>query len=303
MDKFRQLTAFTHVVEEGSFAAAARKLGATRSSVNKAVIALEDDLGVQLLHRTTRKVSRTPIGDAYYARAKAILQDLHEADRSASEGDEEPRGILRLNAPLSFGGLYLSKALADFLAQYPRLKLELSLSDRFVDPREDGFDATVRIGALDRSPSLVDHPITEMQRYFVASPAFVEAHGEITRPEQLEALPCLHYGTLGEGHSWRLVKDGTDTTVPVNGVMCANNGEALREAAKCGLGIAMLPAFIVGPDVRSGSLVRVLTDYSPPPIHLMLLYPPSRHLSPKIKRLLAFLYEQFGDRAPWDLIE
>lgn len=303
MDKLRSLEAFAHVVEEGSFAAAARRTGQTRSGINKAVIALEDQLGVQLLNRTTRKVSVTPTGDAYYQRTKAILQDIAAADHAVMDNDDEPRGTLRLNAPLSFGTLHLGKALSDFLVRFPELKLELSLSDRFIDPLEDGFDATLRIASLDQTPSLVDHPITEMNRYLVASPDFVEREGPIVAPEQLEALPCLHYGSLGGGHDWRLRRGEEETSVRVNGVMCANNGETLREAAICGLGVSMLPTFIVGPDLQSGRLVRVLADYAPPPIHLMLLYPPGRHVSPKIRHLLAFLYDRFGNRPSWDLVD
>ena len=303
MDKFKNLSAFVHVVEEGGFAAASRVMGHTRSSVNKSVMALEDELGVQLLNRTTRKVSATASGEAYYARAKSILQDIEEADRSVAENDDEPRGTLRLNAPLSFGSLHLAKALSDFLAQFPDLKLELALSDHFVDPLDGGFDAVVRIGKLNENPSLIDHPIGEMRRFLVASPDFMNKHGAITSIDQLKSLPCLHYGSLGEGHVWRLVGKGREQTVPVNGVMCANNGEALREAALCGLGVAMLPTFIVGPSLQSGALVRVLPDYAPPPIHLMLLYPPSRHLSPKIRHLVSFLYDRFGDRPAWDLLD
>ncbi len=303
MDRFRSLQAFVHVVEAAGFAAAARRLGSTRSSINKAVIALEDQLGVQLLNRTTRKVSVTPSGDAYYKRAKAILQELADADRMVADSDEVPRGTLRLNAPLSFGTLHLGKALSDFLTEFQDLRLELSLSDRFVDPLEDGFDATIRIGALNAAPSLVDHPITEVRRFLVVSPEFLSRLGPVTAPEQLKTLPCLHYGSIGEGHSWRLQNGADEVTVQVNGVMCANNGETLLEAAVCGLGIAMLPTFIVGPALQSGALVRVLPDYSPPLLHLMLLYPPSRHVSPKIRHLLAFLYDRFGDRPPWDLVE
>lgn len=303
MDKFKNLNAFVHVVEASGFAAAARKLGSTRSSVNKSVIALEDQLGVQLLNRTTRKVSATATGEAYFARAKSILQELEDADRSIADNDDEPRGTLRLNAPLSFGSLHLSRALSDFLDQFPKLRLELSLADHFVDPLDGGYDAVVRIGKLDQSSSLIDHPIVEMRRFLVASPHFIEKYRPLKSPQQLKELPCLHYGSLGEGHVWQLQGLGQEISVPVNGVMCANNGEALQQAALCGLGIAMLPTFIVGPAIQSGALVRVLPDYAPPPIHLMLLYPPSRHISPKIRQLVSFLYDRFGDRPSWDLFD
>lgn len=303
MDKFKNMSAFLGVVEHGSFAEAARRMGLSRSQVNKAVIGLENELQVQLLNRTTRKVSPTPSGEAFYERAKRIMGDLEDAERAVSEQDDEPRGTLRLNAPMSFGALHLGAALADFLKLYPKLKIELSLNDRFIDPVEDGYDATIRIAELDQGSALIDHPIVPARRYFLASPDFVAEHGPIEEPEQLKSLPCLHYGTQGDGQSWRVIGPEKSQTVQVNGVMCSNNGEVLCEAAKQGLGVTLLPTFIAGPAMQNGELVRVLADYTPPEIHLMLLYPPNRHLTPKIKRLIDFLYDRFGGRPYWDLVE
>lgn len=303
MGKFSHIRAFLGVVEHGSFAEAARQAGLSRSQVNKAVIALEEELGVQLLVRTTRKVSPTSSGEAFYAHAARILADLEVAERAVREDTEEPRGTLRLNAPMSFGALHLGPALADFMKAYPDLKVELSLNDRFVDVVEEGYDATLRIAELREDSALIEHPITLVRRYLVASPDFIKSHGPIERAEQLKSLPCLHYGALGRGHVWRLLDDGKAITVDVNGVMSANNGEVLAEAAKAGLGIAMLPTFIVGPAMQSGALVRVLPNLVPPDIHLTILYPPNRHLTPKIKYLIEFLYNRFGERPYWDLIE
>jgi len=303
MGKFSNNAAFIGVIEHGSFAEAARKMGLSRSHVNKSVIALEDALGVQLLVRTTRKVSPTPSGEAYYKHVRRIMTDLEDAERAVSEDNDEPRGILRLNAPMSFGSLHLASAITDFMCQYPKLSVELSLDDRFIDPIAEGYDATIRIAELNNSPSLIDHPIVKVRRYFMASPQFLRENGQIEAPEQLKSLRCLHYGTLGEGHMWRIVGNDKTHTIQVNGVMCANNGEVLYEAAKRGLGIAFLPTFIAGPALQSGELVRVLTEYTPPEIHLMLLYPPNRHLAPKIKRLIDFLYDRFGGRPYWDLFE
>lgn len=303
MGKFANMTAFLSVVEHGSFAEAARRMGLSRSQVNKSVISLEDHLGVQLLARTTRKVSPTPSGEAFYEQARRILDDLADAERAVMEKDDEPRGTMRLNAPMSFGHLHLSSALSEFMCLYPELKMELTLNDHFVDPVAEGYDATIRIAELNDDTSLIDHPIVKARRYFLASPEFIEAHGPIDHPDQLKALPCLHYGTLGEGHTWRLIGQDKTHTVQVNGVMCANNGEVLMEAAKRSLGIAFLPTFIAGPALQSGELVRVLTDYAPPDIHLMIVYPPNRHLSPKIRRLIEFMYDRFGGRPYWDLVE
>ncbi len=303
MGKFSHNYAFIGVVEHGSFAEAARHMGLSRSQVNKSVIALEDSLGVQLLVRTTRTVSPTPSGEAYYEKIRRVISDLEDAERAISEDDEEPRGTLRLNAPMSFGSLHLGTALTDFLCLYPNLSVELSLNDRIVDPVSEGYDATIRIAELNENPSLIDHPIVKARRYFLASPDFLKKHGPIEDPEQLKSIPCLHYGTLGKGHSWRVIGNDKTHTIQVNGVMCANNGEVLCEAAKKGLGVTFLPTFIAGPALQSGALVRVLTDYTSPEIHLMMLYPPNRHLAPKIKRLIDFLYDRFGGRPYWDLFE
>lgn len=303
MGKFNNISAFIGVVEHGSFSEAARQMGLSRSQVNKAVIALEDQLGVLLLNRTTRKVSTTPYGDEYYVRVKKIINDLEDADNIISEKDNTPKGILKLNAPQSFGVLHLAPALSDFMILYPEVKLELTLSDRFVDLIEEGYDATVRIGEINENSSLIDHPIIEIKRYILASPDFIKKYGPINHPDQLKTLPCLHYGTLGKGQIWPLSQNNKDYRVKVNGIMCANNGDVLCDAAVKGLGVTMLPTFIAGPMLHSGKLVRILPDYTMPEIHLMLLYAPNRHLSLKIRKLIEFLYDRFGDRPYWDLME
>lgn len=278
-------------------------MGLSRSQVHKSVVALEDTLGAQLLLRTTRKVSSTPSGEAFYERAKQILADLTEAESAIRAENEGPSGRLRLNAPMSFGSLHVGKALAEFISRHPALQIELSLNDRFIDPLDDGFDATIRIAEPDQSATLVEHPIAPIQRYFLASPDFLTRHGPIGLPDQLKSLPCLHYGNLGDGHIWRIQGKDETHAVKVNGVMCSNNGEVLCDAAIKGLGVALLPTFIAGPAMQSGELVRILPDYAPPDIHLMMLYPPNRHLAPKVRSLLEFLYERFGDRQVWDLLD
>ncbi len=303
MDKFSSLTAFTKVVEEGSFAAAARALGLSRSQVNKSVINLEEHLGVQLLNRTTRAVAATPSGQAFYERARAILSDLAEAECAVSEDRDEPRGQLNINAPMSFGILHLGPALSDFMLRYPKISVELVLNDRFVDPVSEGFDVTVRIAAEADVSSLIDHQIVETKRVICASPDLLKRIGEPTTPADLGAAPCLHYGHLTTGRTWRLIGPEGVVDTQVNGVFCSNNGEVLREAAVKGLGITKLPTFIVGSELQAGRLVTVLQDYKAPSIYLTLLYPPNRHLSARIRLLVAFLYERFGDRPYWDLVE
>jgi DNA-binding transcriptional LysR family regulator len=302
MDKFASLRAFTKVVEENGFAPAARVLGLSRSQVNKLVIALEEELGAQLLNRTTRKVSPTPGGYALYERARNILADLAEAEAAFHDEQEEPQGRLRINAPMSFGTLHLAPAIADFMAAHPKILIELVLNDRFVDPVAEGFDITVRVAEPHDTLSLIDHRIVEAKRVLCASPEFLRTHGAPQSPEDLRALPCLHYGTAGIAETWKLVgPDGPEET-RINAVLWSNNGDVLRDAAVKGLGVTKLPTFIVGAELQAGRLVTVLPDYDAASLHLCLLYPPNRHLSARMRLFVEFFHERFGDRPYWDLV-
>lgn len=302
MDKFESMRAFARVVEAGGFAAAARDIGLSRSAVNKLVMNLEDDLKVQLLHRTTRKVTPTETGLAFYDRCIAILADLAEAEQAASQLQTEPRGRLRINAPMTFGTLHLAPAITDFLLQYPDLHIELALNDRFIDPVEEGFDLTVRIAAPPESASLIVHRLATAKRVLCASPKYLRQHGTPQHPDDLKQRSCLHYGYLSNQNQWRLTgPQGTDYTVTVQGKLCSNNGESLREATLKGLGIALLPTFIVGEDLKQGRLTAVLTDYLPIEIAVYVIYPINRHLSTKVQLLTEFLRDRFGDCPNWDI--
>jgi DNA-binding transcriptional LysR family regulator len=293
MDKFESLRAFTQVVEAGGFAAAARQMGLSRSAVNKLVLNLEDDLKVQLLHRTTRKVSPTATGQAFYDRCVTILADLEEAERALTHQQTEPRGQLRVNAPMSFGTLHLAPAIAQFLQQYPDVQVELSLSDRFIDPIDEGFDVTIRIAQPPNTPSLIAHELCPAPVILCAAPQYLSRHGTPTHPQDLGNHACLPYGHLATDHLWLLVNGEESHRVTVNGPLCANNGEPLREAAVQGLGITLLPRFIVAPDLTAGRLVQVLPTYTAPAITVWVLYPVNRHLSTKVRLLTEFLRHRF----------
>ncbi|RCK49220.1 LysR family transcriptional regulator [Thalassospira profundimaris] len=303
MDKLVSLQSFVRVVEQGSFAAAARAIGQSRSQVNRAVVALEDDLGVQLLNRTTRTVSVTPSGRAFYQRAKAILTDLDEAEESIRENQEKPAGDIRINAPMSFGTLHLGPALVDFARMYPEIRVELALNDHFIDPVADGFDMTVRISRPTETLALIDHEIIPIRRVICASPDFLHKNGEPTDISDLATLPCLHYGNLPGGSTWKLTGPNGPVSVQVNGVFCCNNAEVLRDAAIAGLGLVELPTFIAGAELQTGRLVTVLCNYTPPEIFLYLLYPPSRQLSSRIRLLVDFMHDRFGGQPHWDLVQ
>jgi DNA-binding transcriptional LysR family regulator len=294
MDKFEGMRAFTQVVASGGFAAAAREMGLSRSAVNKLVIALENELGVQLLHRSTRVVTPTETGLAFYERCLEILASLEEAERSLTQLQTEPRGRLRVNAPMSFGTMHLSPALADFLVQYPDLQVQLTLSDRFVDPIEEGFDITVRIAKPQVSASLIVHTLAPAQRVLCASPTYFQTHDIPTHPTELRHHSCLHYGQLAAENQWTLIGPDGEHTFSVNGTLCSNNGEVLRDAAVRGLGITLLPRFIVEPELQQGTLQIVLPDYHPTELSIYVIYPVNRHLSTKVRLLVEFLQQRFG---------
>jgi DNA-binding transcriptional LysR family regulator len=299
MDKFDSIQAFTRVVMAGGFAAAAREMGLSRSQVNKLVVALEDQLGVQLLHRSTRVVTPTETGLAFYERCVEILASLEEAERAITQLHAEPRGKLRINAPMTFGTMHLAPALADFLVQYPDLEVQLTLNDRFIDPIEEGFDVTVRIAKPQAIASLIVHPLTTAQRVLCAAPSYLDTHGAPTRPDELRHRSCLHYGQLAVEAQWTLIGRDGEQTISITGILCSNNGEVLRDAAVRGLGITLLPTFIVGQELQQGTLQIVLPDYHPPELTIAVVYPVNRHLSTKVRLLVDFLQQRFGAQSDW----
>ena len=302
MDKLASLRAFNKIVERGSFAAAGRELRLSRSAISKYVRDLEHELGVQLLRRTTRSASPTENGLAYYERSRAILAELEEADQAVSRLQAEPRGMLRVNAPMSFGTLHLARAIGDFMARYPELKIQLLLSDQLVDPVQEGYDVTLRIAALAVS-TLIARKIVAARRVICAAPAYLERRGRPLRPEDLRGHDCLSYGHLATGNQWKLTGADGDHWIEVPWMLCSNNAEALCDAAVAGRGIALLPTFIAGAALQNGALVTVLSDYHPPALSLYALYPQTRHLSVKVRVFIDFLVERFGGRPYWDLVE
>ena len=295
MDKFASMQAFTKVVEVGSFAAAARSMNLSRSAVNKLVMNLEKQLGVQLLYRTTRKVTLTDTGKAFYERCLSILGDLAEAELEVSQQNTEPRGTFKINAPLSFGILKLGSLIADFMAQYSAIKLQLTLEDRFVDPITEGYDFVIRIAGTVESPNLVAHSITSIKMVLCAAPSYLEAKGIPTHPEQLVNHSCLHYGYLATGSQWLFMNQNQEECkVKINGVFCSNNGEVLKDVAVKGLGITLLPNFIVEQELQNGRLKTILPNYNPPDLFLWAIYPVHRHLAAKTKLFTQFLRDRLS---------
>lgn len=299
MDKLDAMNAFAKVVASGSYAEAARRLGLTRSAVSKAVMELEQVLGARLLDRTTRRVTPTEAGLAYYDRCIAILAAVEETEIQISRLHDEPKGVLRINAPMSFGTLYLGAAVADFMARYPDLKIELTLNDRFIDPLEEGVDVTVRIGALADS-SLIARRLAPARRVLAASPGYIAAHGAPKTAGELSRHRCLNYGQMAPTQRWELTHGDETVAVPIMSGLCSNNGEVLRAAALKGNGITNLPTFLVGPDIKAGKLAVVLPENPPTELAIFALYAPNRYLAAKTRVFIDFLVERFGERPAWD---
>jgi DNA-binding transcriptional LysR family regulator len=297
MDKFESMRAFAQVVEAGGFAAAAREMGLSRSAVNKLVMNLEEALQVQLLQRTTRKVTPTATGLAFYERCIAILADVAEAELAVSDLQTKPQGQLRINAPMTFGTRYLSPLLAQFLQRYPDLHVELSLNDRFIDPIEEGFDVTLRIAHPTPMANLIVQALAPAPVILCAAPDYLRDRQPPQLPSDLADHPCLAYGHLATDNQWTLIGPDGEHKITIAGPLCANNGEVLQAAAVQGLGITLLPRFIVQADLAAGRLQQLMPAYEAPKISICVLYPVNRHLSTKVQLLVDFLAEQIGAQA------
>ena len=291
MDKLTSLRAFVKVVELGSFLEAGRSLRLSRSAISKYIADLERDLGVQLIHRTTRRVSPTENGQIYFERTLSVLAELDAADQAVAHLQSTPRGLLRVNAPMSFGTIRLGPLIADFMAQYPDLQIQLVLSDEHVDPVQGGLDVTLRIAELDSS-SLIARKLADVDRVICASPAYFKKHGTPSHPDDLRNHQCLTYGFLSTGNQWKLSGADGDHWIAPPWTLCANNAEVLRDAAVKGRGIAVLPVFLAEDELKSGALVPCLGDYKPPQLSLYAIYPPTRHLSVKVRLFIDFLIER-----------
>lgn len=298
MDLYTGMRAFTQVVDAGGFAAAARQMGLARSVVHKQVIKLENELGTQLLRRSTRQVSPTETGQAFYKRCVQILAEVDTAISQINELQDQPSGALRINAPMSFGTLHLAPIVSQYMATYPDVHIELSLNDRFVDPIEEGFDISIRVSTPATSTSLIAKEICSIRLVLCASPQYLAAAGEPLTPKDLLQHRCLHYGYQRSGVRWLLTDNGKELSVPINCAMWSNNGEVLAQAAVGNQGIVLLPTFIAGAYLQTGQLRTLLTEYQPAPLALTAVYPRHRHLSSKVRTFCEHLDKKLGSR--WD---
>lgn len=291
---------FARVGETGSFTRAARELGMSKATVSKQVSALERALGAPLVARTTRKAALTEIGVQVLRRAQRMVEEAEAAREEAGEARAAARGRLRISAPLSFGMRYLAPILGDFLAAYPEITVDLALEDRTVDLIGEGFDAALRVRAMDDS-SLVARQLERIESHLLAAPSYLEARGVPARPEDLADHACLHYTNLASGAVWRFEgPESQKASVRVAGPFCANNGELILAMAEAGRGVALSPDFLCWRSEREGGLVRLLPEWRPPTLALHLLTAPGRGMPRKLRAFSDFIADHFaGGRAPW----
>ena len=299
MDRLAAIQVFAQVVESGSFARAAERLGLSTSAASRHVADLEAHLQTRLLNRTTRKVSLTESGRAFYERSVQLLSDLAEAEQEASRAAVEPRGTIRLTTSVNFGVRHVAPAIADFLAEHSGVRFDVSLSDRVVDLVEEGFDLGIRIGTPGPD-NLVARKLGETRLVPCASPVYLARHGAPASPEDLARHNCFTYEYVSPRNVWRFRdRGGAERSVRVSGTLHSNNGDLLAEAAARGAGVVFEPAFIVGPDVRAGRLVPLLQDFVPLPVPIYAVYPSRKHLSAKVRRFVDFLIARFADAQDW----
>lgn len=300
MDKFANLEAYVAVVESGSFSKAAARLDVGKSIISRRISALEDSLGVQLLQRTTRRLSLTESGRQLYEHAVRILGDLAEAENAVGDSAQELRGRLRIAGPLSFGLHDLSHAIAEFLAGHAGIEIDLDLNDREVNLIEEGLDMTVRIGEL-RDSTLLSRRLGTARFVTCASPAYLARHGTPTHPDQLGGHVGLHYSNISPALGWQFTAQGKPLAVTLPRIrLRANNGDALADMAAAGLGIVNAPSFIASPRIRRGELVPILTDYRRHATGIHAVFPPGRLRTRRVQALSDFLAGRYGDLPAWD---
>ena len=300
MDRFEDLQAFVAVVETGSFTAAADRLGIAKSAISRRVSGLEERLGAQLLRRTTRRLNLTDSGQSFYEHSARILADLQEAESAVAQEHGELRGNLRVALPLSFGIRHMCEPIAGFSRRHPRVTFDLDLNDRRIDLLQEGVDLAVRIGRLADS-SLIAKRLFEARTVVCGSEKYFERHGMPETPDDLRMHQCLVYGNLAEPSIW-VCKDKNENqhSVDVNVAMKVTSGDFLCAAAIQGLGITLQPTFIAGDAISCGDLVPILTDYQWPVSPAYAVYPPTRHLSYRVREFIDFLAEHFSGLPSWD---
>jgi DNA-binding transcriptional LysR family regulator len=298
MDRLTSLTVFGQVVECGGFSAAGRRLNMSVTMVSNHIQSLEDRLGARLLNRTTRKVSLTETGKAYYERSRQILMDLEEADRIADALQSTPRGTLRLHTNTTLVR-FLLPVIDEFLILHTGVSLDLTTGERMIDMVEEGYDLAVRAVPPPDS-SLIVRRLTPWRHILCCAPAYAAAHPDIRHPSDLAQHKCLQYAFYAYGDEWRFEEPGGEIiSTRVSGNVVSNNGELLRHMAVQGRGVFLAPSFLVVDEMAAGSLVRLLPDYRPVEFAINAIYPHRHHLSSKVRLFIDLLAERFADHRKW----
>jgi len=290
---------FARVAEAKGFSAAARRLGISKSVVSKEVTKLEKSLGARLLNRTTRQLSLTEVGAAFYEHCARIIQEAEEAALLVDRLHAKPRGVLKCTAPVAFATLHIGAALPQFLARFPEVQVDMTVGDRLFDLAEEGFDLAIRI-ARELPPTIVARKLAPINRVVCGTREYFDKHGVPVVPQDLTKHNCIIYTHANPDSAWRFRSAEGDIAVPVRGSLRLNDDEVIWKAVLGGLGISILPTFTVGEDLQSGRLHAVLTEYTPAERNLYALYLPNRHLSAKVRVFIDFLLERFEAPPYWD---
>ncbi|MCF6189318.1 MAG: LysR family transcriptional regulator [Cocleimonas sp.] len=304
MDTLNAMKLYCHIVDAGQLSIAADQLNLSKGAVSKQLAKLEAHLGGRLLNRTTRRLTPTEAGIAFYERAKLILESVDEAECVVTGLTAEPRGTLKINAPMSFGFDYLGELLANYQNKYPKMKIDLTLHDRQIDLIEEGYDLALRIATL-KDSTLIARKLAPCHLVMCASPEYLQKHGEPKNPSDLKNHQCLLYAYSDSVRSWGFEnKHGKKQQVSVDGSLTANNGNLICDALINGMGIARLPTFIIGDAIRQGEAKIILDDWREKPQNISLLYPSSKHLSAKVRAFVDMAVEHFrplaGEVNEWD---
>jgi DNA-binding transcriptional LysR family regulator len=292
MDRFLEMQTFNAVVEAGSFVGAADALNLSKAAVSRHVVELERRLGIRLLHRTTRRISLTPEGQVFYARSKDLLAELDDAESEITSKQDSVSGLLRINAPFTFGILHLAPLWGLFRERYPQVTLEVTLADRVVDLIEEGYDLAIRIADLENS-SLVSRRLTSTRMTLCASPKYLKKHNKPKAPSDLASHQVIAYSYLATKDEWHFTGPRGPVSVMTRPWMHTNNGETCKAAALAHQGVILQPRFVVSDALASGELVELLPQYLSSEIGIYAVYPTRKHLSAKVRVLIDFLANHF----------
>jgi DNA-binding transcriptional LysR family regulator len=300
MDRFENMGAFIRIVEAGNISAAADRLGVAKSAVSRRLKELEEHLGVELFHRTTRRMNLTDTGRAFYHQSVRILEDVLEAEHATSQAHGTLKGSLKIALPSTFGLMHMGPAINEFLQAHPQVEFDLDFNDREVDLIQEGFDLAIRIANLPDS-SLIARRLATIHTVICASPSYLEYMGTPRTPDELIEHHCLVYSLLRDFDYWHLTdNNGREIRTKIHPYLKASTGEFLKDAAVEGQGIILVPSFIAYKEIERGTLVPVLKDYKTPQVDAYAIYPQTRYLSQRVRAFVDFLVQRFEGTPYWD---